>query len=71
MLVRPESNSRPPAGHTVAELTEPPVRGLVVGVVDLDQIVYLKERGVITEGGVGRVHFQFILIPVNLQSLWS
>ena len=40
-------------------------------VVDLDQIVYLKERGVITEGGVGRVHFQFILIPVNLQSVWS
>ena len=27
VLVRPESNSRPPAGQTVAQLTEPPVRG--------------------------------------------
>ena len=26
MLVRPESNSRPPAGQTVAQPTEPPVR---------------------------------------------
>ena len=29
VLVRPESNSRPPAGQTVAQLTEPPVRGPV------------------------------------------
>ena len=26
VLVQPESNSRPPAGQTVAQLTEPPVR---------------------------------------------
>ena len=32
MLVRPESNSRPPAGQTVAQLTEPPVRGLAAAV---------------------------------------
>ena len=30
MLVRPELNSRPPTGQTVAQPTEPPVRGPII-----------------------------------------
>ena len=40
VMVRPKSNSRPPAWQTDAHLTEPPVRGVTIS----SQIVLLKER---------------------------
>ena len=71
VLVRPESNSRPPAGQTVAQLTEPPVRGQEARIIILKGTLKTRHalskqdmqeaRIIILKGTLKTFHISYVL----------